>query len=132
MLQNNEGKWILESLKFMISTWTLSMSFSYFLESSISSKNLWSWSPLVPPPPLAPVFRIYFRTGCVFILQEHSPSMETHLDAVRGLIKPRDFRPSASTSRARRSDAAMSDTEKQICFMLMPRAWFKVKEFRLE
>ena len=34
---------------------------------------------------------------------------------------PRGFRPSASTSRARQSDVATSDKDKQICFMLMPR-----------
>ena len=39
---------------------------------------------------------------------------ETDLDAVRGLIKPRGFRPSASTSRARRSDAATSDKDKHL------------------
>ena len=37
-----------------------------------------------------------------------------------------------STSKARWSDAATSDKDKQICFMLMPRTWFKVEEFRLE
>ena len=31
------------------------------------------------------------------------------------------FRSSASKSRARRSDAAASDKDKQICFVLMPR-----------
>ena len=46
--------------------------------------------------------------------------VETHLDAVRGLIELRGFNPSASTSRARRSDAATFDNDKQICFMLMP------------
>ena len=40
--------------------------------------------------------------------------------------------PSASTRRARRSDATMLDKDKQIFFMLMPRTWFKVEEFRLE
>ena len=49
------------------------------------------------------------------------PLDETHLDAVRGLIELRGFHPSVSTSRARRSDAAMSDKDKQICFVLMPR-----------
>ena len=49
------------------------------------------------------------------------PLDETHLDAVRGLIELRGFHPSASTSGACRSDAATSDKDKQICFMLMPR-----------
>ena len=37
------------------------------------------------------------------------PLDETHLDVVRGLIELRGFHPSASTSGARRSDAATSD-----------------------
>ena len=50
------------------------------------------------------------------------PSLdEIHLDAMRELIVLRGFRPSASKSRARRSDAATSDKDKQICFLLMPR-----------
>ena len=57
---------------------------------------------------------------------------ETHLDAVREPIEPRGFHPSASTSRARPSDAAMSDKDKQIFFLLMPRTQSKVEEFRLE
>ena len=48
------------------------------------------------------------------------PLDETHLDAVRGLIKQRGFHFSASTSGARRSDAATSGKDKQICFMLIP------------
>ena len=49
---------------------------------------------------------------------------ETHLDAVRGLIELRGFHPSASTTGARRSDAATSDKDKQ--------TWFNMEEFRLE
>ena len=49
-----------------------------------------------------------------------SPLDETHLDAVRGLIELRGFRPSASTSGTCQGDAATSDRDKQICFMLMP------------
>ena len=49
-----------------------------------------------------------------------------------GAYLPKRFSPSASTSRARQSDAATFDKDKQICFMLMPRTWFKVEEFRLE
>ena len=49
------------------------------------------------------------------------PLDETHLDSVRGLIELRGFHPSTSTSGARRSDAATSDKDKQICFMLMSR-----------
>ena len=60
------------------------------------------------------------------------PLDETHLDVVRGLIELRGFHPSASTSGARRSDAATSDKDKQICFMLMSRTWFNMEEFRLE
>ena len=48
------------------------------------------------------------------------PLDETHLDAVRGLIKLPGFHLSASTRGVRRSDAATSDKGKQICFMLMP------------
>ena len=50
------------------------------------------------------------------------PLDETHLEEVRGLIELRGFHPSASKSRASRSDAATSKKDKQICFMLMPRA----------
>ena len=50
----------------------------------------------------------------------------------KGLIELRGFHPSASTGGARRSDVATSDKDKQICFMLMLRTWFKVEEFRLE
>ena len=46
---------------------------------------------------------------------------ETHLDAVRELIKLRGFHLSASTGRVRQSDAASSVKDKQICFVLMPR-----------
>ena len=49
------------------------------------------------------------------------PLEETHQDAVGGLIELRGFHPSASKRRARRSDAAGSDKDKQICFVLMPR-----------
>ena len=55
-----------------------------------------------------------------YILSQHS-LYETHLDVVRGLIELRGFHPSASISGPRRSDAATSDKDKQICFMLMPR-----------
>ena len=54
-------------------------------------------------------------------MHKHPPLEETHLDAVRGLIELRGFHSSASKSRARRSDAAASDKDKQICFVLMPR-----------
>ena len=57
---------------------------------------------------------------------------ETHLDAVRELIKLRGFHISASTARAFRSDAATSDKDKQICFVLMARTCFNAEEFRLE
>ena len=49
------------------------------------------------------------------------PLDETLIDAVRGLIVLKGFRPSISKSRARRSHAATSDSDKQICFVLMPR-----------
>ena len=39
------------------------------------------------------------------------PLDETYFDAVRGLIELRGFYPSASTSRARRNDAATSDKD---------------------
>ena len=40
--------------------------------------------------------------------------------------------PIASTSRARQSNAATFAKDKQICFMLIARTWFKAEEFRLE
>ena len=49
------------------------------------------------------------------------PLDETLIDAVRGLIVLKGFRPSIPKSRARRSHAATSDKDKQICFVLMPR-----------
>ena len=52
------------------------------------------------------------------------PLDETHLDAVRGLIQLQGFHPSASTSGARQSDAAMSDKAKQICLSTLPRTGF--------
>ena len=55
---------------------------------------------------------------------------ETHLGTVKGLIELRGFHPSASTSGARWSDAATSDKDKQICFMLMSSAWFNMEELR--
>ena len=60
------------------------------------------------------------------------PFDETNLDAMRGLIELRGFHPSASASGAGRNDAATSDKDKQICFMLMPRTGFNKEEFRLE
>ena len=61
-----------------------------------------------------------------------TPLDETHVDVVRGLIELRGFRPSASKSRARRSDAFTSDKDKQIYLVLMPGTWFNMEEFRLE
>ena len=55
------------------------------------------------------------------ILRKLHPLDETHLDTVRGLIELRGFQLGASISGAPRSDAATSDKDKQICFMLMPR-----------
>ena len=49
---------------------------------------------------------------------------ETKLDAVRGLSN-QEVSPPPSPS-----DAATSDKDKQICFMLMPRTWFNMEEFR--
>ena len=43
----------------------------------------------------------------------------------------RGFYPSASRSWAHLSNAAMSDKDKQICFMLMPKTWFNMREFRV-
>ena len=52
------------------------------------------------------------------------------------LLKPNLMRwaglSSASTKRARRSDAATFNQNKRIFFLLVPKAWFKVEEFRLE
>ena len=49
-----------------------------------------------------------------------------------GAYLTKRFSPSSSTSSARQSDATAFDKDKQICFILMPRTWFKVEEFRLE
>ena len=49
-----------------------------------------------------------------------------------GAYLTKRFSPSTSRSRARQSNAATFDKDKQICFMPMPRTWFKVEEFRLE
>ena len=54
------------------------------------------------------------------VIHKQLPLDETHLDMVRGFIELRGFHPSAATIGARRSDAATSDKDKQICFMLMP------------
>ena len=47
----------------------------------------------------------------------------THLVAVRGLIH-QEVPTSASASGARRSDAAASDKDKQICLSTLPRTGF--------
>ena len=60
------------------------------------------------------------------------PLDETHLDAVRGLIKLRRFHLSASTNGACQRDPAMANKNKQICFRLMLRSSFNMEEFRLE
>ena len=57
-------------------------------------------------------------------LQKTHTNSTTHLDAVRGLIQLRGFHPNASTSGARRSDAATSDKDKQICLSTLPRTGF--------
>ena len=49
-----------------------------------------------------------------------------------GAYLTKRFHPSASTSRARQSHVATSNKDKQIYFMLIPRCWFKMEEFRLE
>ena len=43
---------------------------------------------------------------CSFQIETNHPLDETHLDAVRGLIQTKRFRPSASTKRAQLSVAA--------------------------
>ena len=48
-----------------------------------------------------------------------------------GAYLTKRFYPSAST-RARQSDVVTFDQKKRIFFMLMPRTWFKVEEYRLE
>ena len=52
------------------------------------------------------------------------PLNETHLDTVRVLIELRGFHPSASTSGACWSNAAMSDKDKQICLSTLLRTGF--------
>ena len=59
------------------------------------------------------------------------PLDETHFDAVRGLLTEK-FHPSASTRRGHRSDTGTVDQSKRNFFMLMPRTWFKMKEYRLD
>ena len=54
-------------------------------------------------------------------LGDHNPLDETHLDAVRAVIKLRGFHPITSTSGARGSDEVIFDKDKQICFVLLPR-----------
>ena len=69
----------------------------------------------------------------------------THLD-ITNVSRPRwdppwhserayltkSFQTSTSIRRARQSDVATFNSNKRIFFMLMPRTWFKVEEFRLE
>ena len=76
--------------------------------------------------------RLFMKEICCDQIASSYPLDETHLDAVRGLIELWGFDPRASKSRARRSDKATSDKDKQICFVLMPRTWFNMEEFRLE
>ena len=76
------------------------------------------------------IFSIFWHQ--LFFITIPLPLDETHLDAVRWLIELRGLHPSASTSGDRRSDAATSDKDKQTCFILMPRTWFNMEEFRLE
>ena len=59
-----------------------------------------------------------------------SPSMKPILTRWGAYLTKR-FQPSTSTKRARLSDVATSDKEKQTFFMLMSRTWFKMEEFRL-
>ena len=49
-----------------------------------------------------------------------------------GAYLTKKFHPSASTRRARWSDAATFDQNKRIFFILMPKTWFKVEAYRLE
>ena len=56
-------------------------------------------------------------------IRKHLPLDGTHLVAVRGLIH-QEVPTSASTSGARRSDAATSDKDKQICLSTLPRTGF--------
>ena len=64
-------------------------------------------------------------------IKEQKPPPPPHLDGTH-FEMVRGFRPSVSTSRARRSHTATSNKDNQICFMLIPRTSFKDEEFRLE
>ena len=72
--------------------------------------------------------KLALASSCLKVATFYSsiiPLDETHLDAVTGEggggYLTNWFSPSASTSRARQSDAAPFNKGKQICFVLMPR-----------
>ena len=94
--------------------WSFTLGWFFFYEYSILKKDLNAAEirtvkiMYAPPPRWNPRWRI------------------------EGAYLTKRFSPCASTSRACQSDAAMFDKDKQICFMLIPRTWFKVEEFRLE
>ena len=94
----------------------------------IESKNVISFVPynLVFLFNIGSGFFLCNVTEILTMLMQHlqHPRNETHLDAVRGLIKLRGFHPSASTSGARRSDGATSDKDKQICLSTLLRTGF--------
>ena len=87
---------------------------------SIGNNRLQRIVDLFPGSPSGPDRSLYGEWTYTHTREQH-PLHETHIDAVRGLIELRGFHPSASTSGARRSDAAMSNKDKEICFMLMSR-----------
>ena len=59
--------------------------------------------------------QIYQQCHCIRVLRYQSPSMKPTLTCRNG------FRPRSSIGRAHLSDAATSDKDKQICFLLVPR-----------
>ena len=75
--------------------------------------------------------QVYRICSCRLVRREVSPLTNPPWRS-EGPYLTKRFHPSASIGRACQSDAATSDKDKQILFMLIPRTWFKVEEFRLE
>ena len=60
------------------------------------------------------------------------PSMKPNLPRWGGLSNQEVFTLVHQQVEPHRSDTATSDKDKQFCFVLMPRTWFKMEEFTLE
>ena len=85
--------------------------------STISSREVQISVRLILPSELAK-YEVSEGTKAV---TKHTRSTSSMKPTLKGLIELRGFHPSAPTSGARWSDAATSDKDKQICFMLMSR-----------